>query len=136
MKSVTLIVMLLIATYALGQTSFCLTVNDVCCDNEYSSNTHQLQSNDSFNWYYIDYDATGVHNQVIIRCDLDGIKIWQKTYCGCGRDSVYYPTAQEYLIRVEVSCEICPQELKDCVSGTSVVKVYSPRDNDCRFDCE
>jgi len=134
MKGMVFFIVQLVAATAFGQTSFCISVRDACCDMEYSSGTHQLQANDAFNWYYIDYDASTDGNKVDIRCELDGFQVWTRAYCGCGRDSVYYPTANEHLIRIKVSCEVCPSSFP-CRNGTSVAKVYTPRDNACRFDC-
>ncbi len=135
MKRLFFLAALVASATAYGQTSFCSSVSDVCCDQDYTSNTHQLHANDAFNWYYVDYDATTDNNEVTIKCEVDGFQIWEQTYCGCGRDSVYYPTANEHLLRVKVSCEVCPSFPGSCASGTALVKVYTPSTNNCRFDC-
>lgn len=117
-----------------GQTSFCISVKDVCCNAEASTGTHQLQAQDEFPAYYIDYDATADHLGANIRCFLDDILIWERAVCGSGQTSMYYPTAGARRLRIEVDGRECEPTPGASKSGTVQVTVQYPDQKNERPD--
>ncbi len=122
---------LAIPTFA--QTSFCITVQDVCCDDAATTGSHQLPEGANFSTYYV-YYATGSGNKVDVTCYLDGALVWTRNgLCGCGTTSVSYPTSNEHLIEIKVKCSACT--MPPCNSVTSLVKVYTPASHACQTEC-
>lgn len=117
-----------------AQTSFCIAVNDQCCDINASIGSHQLNSTDSFTNWYIFYDTGSPNNKVNVVAYLDGVQVWQiLNLCGCGSTSVSYPTSGQHLISISVQCKDCNGT---CDAGSASVDVYTPSTNGCHGNCE
>lgn len=123
-----------LVTSAMGATSFCITVNDVCCNAGSTSGTYQLSADADFDYYYVYYETVSEANQVKVECFHDGFPVWNFTECGCGTKTIFYPTDNNHLIEIRVTCQACGV-LPACYSGTSTVKVYTPSSNGCITNC-
>lgn len=125
---------LFIVQVCFGATSFCITVNDVCCNAGTTTGSHQLVNAEDFAKYYIYYDAGSEANSLTIKCYHDGFLVWTKVVCGCGTELVEYPTAHDHLIEIQVLCNWCGS-MPPCYQATSTVKVYTPASNGCLTNC-
>lgn len=134
MKRILVITAVLVALNSVSaQTSFCIGVNDPCCDSYASIGSHQLSVSDNFSYWYIFYDTGSPNNKVNVVAYLDNSQVWQVlNLCGCGTTSVLYPTTGQHLIRISVECKDCSG---NCDAGTASVDVYTPSSNGCPGSC-
>lgn len=114
----------------------CVTVNDACCDDEYTA-ANPVSVTEYFEDFYVCFDATSENNQVTVRCWVDGSTLaWERTYCDCGDYRVYYPINSGHYFVIKAKCINC-SESPSCDQGTSVVKVRTPENySGCSFECQ
>lgn len=137
MKTAILLVSLLIASIASAQPTFCLTVQDKCCDDKFSSIQKQLEPGDEIDTLIVAYDAGGQQNQVEVKCYVDEEWQWMRTFCGCGWAAVPFIVANEHFLKFRVTCEVCSEYLGNCKEYDAIVKISpTPEMVGCYVICD
>ncbi len=76
---------------ALAGPVFCVTVDDECCNGNYSSGTHNFGTTLTVEHWWVFYDSGDEdNNQVTIACygNNSTTPAWSITVCGCGHTEV------------------------------------------------
>lgn len=82
MKTFVLIACLAMSSVALGQVHYCLSVSEVCCDANATTDTETTQqAYANFNLYW---DTGSPDNTVLIEITEGATVLYSQYHCGCG----------------------------------------------------
>lgn len=133
MKKLVLLAAILISMNSFGQTHYCLSVDDICCDGNATTDVETTQQ--AYLDFFLYWDTGSLNNTVLIEISEAGTTLYSQNHCGCGLTEI--PGANSgHNLTLKVTC-MAGCNSASCTAVTSQVRVFSQTDgNPCKMTCD